>query len=424
MKLRRHVLLILLALYAVGGIASAAEPETKNYLLFVVKTPLQQNLVSLSNADAYVQIDVGGCLHDGKFDPTRLEAQGFREALANLARQAGKVEPGLAICYRHTDFSLDPKETQAMERAVAAICREVGFARSGTNSTFERESWADKVARFAALADETNPTESPVENDVARAYPVETQLSRFLLRDAEADCYIGLRQAIDGRLQGFLPETRQAIGECVTKLQLRQTRHVTFFCVCTTAGEPWLMRAASKSPGPLAKELGFRAGTWISSRMTVEPEKLLGKPAPDFTLDALAGGQIHLQELIRGRVAVIAFLGVACGPCCKEAPHLTALYNQYRDKGLAVVAVNAYDESKQVVERFARSEGLTHPVALKGSEVAADKYTVASYPVTFLVDHTGAIADYRLGFGAGDEKLLAKAIGRLLAEREKATLKR
>jgi hypothetical protein len=59
-----------------------------------------------------------------------------------------------------------------------------------------------------------------------------------------------------------------------------------------------------------------------------------------------------------------------------------------------------------------------------GGKVATDKYTVASYPVTFLVDHTGAIADYHLGFDPGDEKLLARSVERLLAERDKANAKK
>ena len=84
-----------------------------------------------------------------------------------------------------------------------------------------------------------------------------------------------------------------------------------------------------------------------------------------------------------------------------------------------MVAVNGYDESKKDVERFVRSKGLTHPIALMGRKVAEEKYTVASYPVTYLVDRTGAIVDYHLGFEPGDEKVLATAIARLLAEREK-----
>jgi hypothetical protein len=87
---------------------------------------------------------------------------------------------------------------------------------------------------------------------------------------------------------------------------------------------------------------------------------------------------------------------------------------------LAIVAVNGYDESKEEVERFARANGLTHPIALMGKKVGEEKYTLTSYPVTFLVDHRGAIVDYHLDFERGDEKVLAKAIARLLAAREKA----
>jgi hypothetical protein len=86
---------------------------------------------------------------------------------------------------------------------------------------------------------------------------------------------------------------------------------------------------------------------------------------------------------------------------------------------LTVVAVNAYDESKQEVDRFAREKRLTYPIALMGGKVSRELYTVTSYPVTFLIDHTGTIADYHLGFELGDERVLATAITRLLAACEK-----
>jgi peroxiredoxin len=169
------------------------------------------------------------------------------------------------------------------------------------------------------------------------------------------------------------------------------------------------------------KEIGFESANYTVSPASVNPEALLGKRAPDFTLDALEGGQIHLHDMIKGRVALISFWGVACGPCRAEAPYLTALYNRFHDQGLAMVAVNAYDDSKPEVERFARAQGLTHPIALMGKKVAEEKYTATSYPVTFLVDHTGAIADHHLDFEPGDEKVLATLITRLLTQREKAS---
>ena len=167
------------------------------------------------------------------------------------------------------------------------------------------------------------------------------------------------------------------------------------------------------------RQVGFQTCNGSITPAGGRPEDLLGKPAPDFTLEAAGGGQLHLHELIAGRVAVVAFWRIACGPCRVEAPQLSALYDRYRDKGLVVVAVNGYDESKERVERFVREKGLTHPIGLMGKKIAGD-YTVGSYPVTFLVDHTGAVVDYHLDFEPGDEKLLATAIERLLAKREKA----
>jgi hypothetical protein len=234
MNLRLRVLPILLAIQVVGGLALADEPAA-NYLLFAVTTPLQRKLFH-SNADAYVQIDVGQCLNTGKFDRQRLGVAGLRRALSALARQVGVAQPKLQICYRNSYLIQDAGQVKAMEMAVMAIGREAGFVKFATTNSGEGTSWTDKVAKFAGLGDEQDPTESPAETEFARVYPVRTRLSRFLLGDPRDDCLIELRQAIDGRFNGFPPNVRQAIDECVAKLHLRQKRHLMFQCVATTEG--------------------------------------------------------------------------------------------------------------------------------------------------------------------------------------------
>jgi peroxiredoxin len=426
MKVGLSGILVLLAIEVGSGCAEAAEPEPENYVLFPIKTDLQRYLLFSTSADAYVQIDVAECVHDKKFDLKRIDNEAFRKALAELVQQTGTAIPSLVLSFRYADVSLDPDETKRMESAVTTICRHAGFAKVKTSMTGEGESWHDRVAPFTRLVDDLNATESPVADERVRVYPVRTKLSRFLLSHADEDCVIKLAQPIDGRFTEFSPAVRQAIVQLVAKLKLPQKRRLMLCCHTTTAGQESLKRYFKRRDGnpPLAdafvKELGFQSSNFSWTPASVSPEALLGKRAPDFTLDALDGGQIHLHDMIKGRVAVITFWGVACGPCRAEAPHLTALYNQYRDKGLTVVAVNGYDETRQEVERFARANGLTHPIALMGKKVGEEKYTVSSYPVTFLVDHRGAIADYHLDFEQGDEHLLAKAIARLLAEREKA----
>jgi peroxiredoxin len=425
-KLHLPLVAVVLAFPVTASCAEADAAKQPNYLLFAIKTDLQRELLSSTRADAYMQFDVDECLHDRKFDLKRFDQEAFQKTLAALAHQLGKPEPRLFIGYRYSNEFLNPDQTEAMQQVVKTACRQAGFVNGGTSNLGEGRSWRDKVAEFSDIADDVNATESPVEDDFVRVYPVRTRLSRFLLGDSLHDCFLDLRQPIDGRFKDFSPAARQAIGQCLAKLKLSQKRKLRVHCRATRAGQASVERYFWPSDGKrlladaFAKELGFRSFTTSMTPMNVSPENLLGKKAPDFTLDALVGGPIHLDELIRGKVALIAFWGVACGACCDEAPHLTALYNQYKDKGLTVVAVNGYDESKQEVERFARAKRLTHPIALKGGNVAEKQYTVASYPVTWLVDHTGAIVDYHLGFDSGDEKVLAKAVARLLAERERA----
>jgi peroxiredoxin len=432
MKIRLPVFLVFLAILFSAGSALAADPKPKNYLVCAIKTDLQRTLLFSTKAAVYLQLDVAECLDHGKFDPQRLDGEGLRRELATLAKQSGVANPRLQIAYRYAGVDMNSKESKALEEAVKAIGRQAGFVKFGTISMGEGGSWLEKVASFAKVTDDPNPTESPVVNDFVRAYPVRTRLSRLLL-GAESDCYIELRQPIDGRFKEFSPELRRAIGQGVAELNLQHKRKLAFQCTVTENGQEPLWRyfgqeARSWHPersaaAAFVKEIGFRSCGTGMIPMGVFPEKLLGKPAPDFTLDALAGGKIHLQEMIRGRVAVIAFWGVACGACCEEAPHLTALYKEYKDHGLAVIAVDGYNESKKVVDRFVRAKGILHPIAMMGGKVAAEKYTVASYPVTYLVDRTGLIVDYHLGFDPGDEKLLAKAITRLLAEHESAKAK-
>jgi peroxiredoxin len=413
----------------IAGISTAAaqpEPELKNYVLFPIKTDLQRYLLFSTNADVYAQVDVAGCMHDNKFDLQRLDAGSFRKDLAAAERECGAAKAKLVLNLRYVDVSLDPGETKRVDAEMTNICRRAGFAEVETSSTMGGESWQRMATQFDRLADEPDRTESFVEDELIRVYPVATKLSRFLLDHPDEDCFVVLRQPFDGRFTGFSPATREEIGRLIAKLDLPQKRRMVFRLRATTAGQDAIQRYFRRRIGepapadPFLKELGFESANYSISPAAVNPEKLLGKPAPDFTLEALSGGQIHLHDMIRGHVALISFWGVACGPCRAEAPHLTALYNRFRDQGLAVVAVNAYDENKQEVERFARAHGLSHPIALMGKKVGEEQYTVESYPVTFLVDHTGAIVDYHPGFEPGDEKVLAAAITRLLAKRDKA----
>ena len=276
------------------------------------------------------------------------------------------------------------------------------------------ESWGDKVRPFEHIVDEADPVESSLVNDVARLYPVRTRFSRFLLGNADVDGYLVLRRPIDGnfrdfrwRLAGDRPTSRQG--------PLRSAATALYFTT-TTQGQAAVMRFIQQE-GPRnesaadrsVQTLGFRSRSSGFCPMGVSPD-LVGKQAPDFSLQTLT---VDGSNFTRPLAARSPSSPSGASPAAPAARSLLTADDRYKKQGLTVIGVNAYNESRQKVEGFVRAKHLTHTIALMGGKVPRD-YTVASYPVTWLVDRNGKIADYLLGFDPGDEKLLDKSIARLL----------
>ena len=154
-----------------------------------------------------------------------------------------------------------------------------------------------------------------------------------------------------------------------------------------------LREAAALVPG-LDEALAERLALYRKERdVGVEPPRpaQARKEAPDFTLEGLDGSKVSFRQATKGKVVLLTFWGYGCGPCRIEAPYLTKLQDAYGEKGFTVMAVNAWDEPRGVVERFVKGEGLRHPMLLQGGSVARDVYNVTSFPTSFWIDAEGYI---------------------------------
>src|SRR5438067_2346421 len=81
-----------------------------------------------------------------------------------------------------------------------------------------------------------------------------------------------------------------------------------------------------------------------------EPKKedphaaLLDKPAPEITGEfGLNGKAVKLSDL-KGKVVLVDFWAVWCGPCIATFPHLREWNKEYKDKGLEILGVTSYYE--------------------------------------------------------------------------------
>jgi cytochrome c biogenesis protein CcmG, thiol:disulfide interchange protein DsbE len=146
----------------------------------------------------------------------------------------------------------------------------------------------------------------------------------------------------------------------------------------------------------LALLFWFRLGSGDPSRI---PSALIGRPAPQTALPALAGLVSDGAPVpgldpavFNGKVSVVNVWASWCLPCHDEAPLLTELA---KDKRLQLVGINykdAPDNARRFLGRYGNPFGV---VGVDANGRAAIEWGVYGVPETFVVDREGKIV-YKL----------------------------
>ena len=113
-------------------------------------------------------------------------------------------------------------------------------------------------------------------------------------------------------------------------------------------------------------------------------------PAPAFTLERLDGPAVHFPEQYRGQVVAIRFWADWCPYCHAEMQALEPVYRQYRDRGLAILAVNVL-QPLETVRPFVQKLEISYEVLLDPQGEVTGDYQIMGLPMTFIVDRQGVI---------------------------------
>lgn len=126
--------------------------------------------------------------------------------------------------------------------------------------------------------------------------------------------------------------------------------------------------------------------------------------ASDFTLRDVNGAEQTLSKL-KGNVVVMSFWATWCGPCKEEMPHLQAMYDELKDKGLVVLSISTDDaRSASRVKPFVAKMGYTFPVLLDRESTVIGAYNPSkTLPYTVVVDRDGNVVRRTSGYNPGDE---------------------
>jgi peroxiredoxin len=118
----------------------------------------------------------------------------------------------------------------------------------------------------------------------------------------------------------------------------------------------------------------------------------IGALAPGFISTDTSGKKIDLAAY-RGKYTLVEFWASWCAPCREESPTLVRLYNQYKDKGFAMLSVSI-DKNTKAWKNAIRQDGYIwgNVCDLNGyGGPTAALYTVTAIPNSFLLDKNGRI---------------------------------
>jgi len=141
---------------------------------------------------------------------------------------------------------------------------------------------------------------------------------------------------------------------------------------------------------------------------------LIARSAPDFTLHAVAGGNVRLSEH-RGEVVVLSFWGSGCGTCRGQLTALDRSLATYRSAGLEVYGVSL-DDVPERAATYARAVPVAFPMLLDPGKTVGRAYQVDNLPMTVLIDRSGTVRNVLRDYNARSDGLYLEQLRALLNE--------
>ena len=179
---------------------------------------------------------------------------------------------------------------------------------------------------------------------------------------------------------------------------MQQTQRRLIYLIILILGFAWIFVSADKS------------GASTSGKIPAPQQGFL---APDFELKTPAGEVVKLSDL-RGQAVLVNLWATWCPPCRAEMESIETVYNEYKDRGFTVLAVNmTYQDEPLEIMRFVNEHGLTFPVLLDETGEMASAYQLKSLPSSYFINREGVINEVVIG-GPMAEALLRTRIEEIL----------
>jgi peroxiredoxin len=143
--------------------------------------------------------------------------------------------------------------------------------------------------------------------------------------------------------------------------------------------------------------------------LTALPER---PEAPDFTLPDV-DGNIHKLSDYRGKVVIVNFWATWCPPCRKEMPSMQRAWEQLRDQGVVMLAIDVGEDEDTVFAVLGQTP-VEFPLLLDEDSAVTTAWPVRGLPTTYVVDTQGHLAYRAVGGREWDDPALLAQVRELL----------
>jgi peroxiredoxin len=155
----------------------------------------------------------------------------------------------------------------------------------------------------------------------------------------------------------------------------------------------------------LAAVTAFAAGRGERAQREV-PGKV-GTKAPAFTATLLTGGTLDSRSLL-GKVVVLKFWYVACGPCRQEIPQLNQMVDEFKEQ--PVVFLGLALDGPEKLRAFLEEMPYRYQVVPNAQPIIDAFGDTTYYPTHVVIDTRGVIVHFATGGGLQTQDVLRPII--------------